>query len=155
MITVAMSEETVGSGEASLSWTVIKPPQDNGRRRSAVKTAAVITAWLLCSLPAAAGPPSCPRELGHTDGTLIKSFLHLRGTAQAPQDQQCMAYRQHAATLGKVRGVLERCLSGAKRDVDLREIAGVLDGANDMIARMCDNSRRSIGSAQSDPAEMP
>jgi hypothetical protein len=138
-----------------VSWTVIKPPQDNGRHRSTVKTAAVITAWLLCSLPAAAGPPSCPRELGHTDGTMIRSLLQLRGVAHAPQDQQCAALRQHAATLGKVREVLERCLSGAKKDVDLGEIAGVLDGANGMIARVCDDTRQSVGSARSDSAEMP
>src|SRR5262249_47664581 len=72
---------------------------------------------MLCSLPVAAAPSSCQRELGSTDITLIKSVLHLRGIGRAPEDQQCAVYRQHVATVSKVRQVFERCLSGAKREV--------------------------------------
>ncbi|MBV8755344.1 MAG: hypothetical protein JO328_21030 [Hyphomicrobiales bacterium] len=92
---------------------------------------------MLSSLPAAAAP-SCQRELGTTDITLIKSVLHLRGVVHAPEDQQCAVYRQHVATVSKVREVFERCLSGAKRDADLQQLEGVLDDANGVIARMCD-----------------
>jgi hypothetical protein len=69
---------------------------------------------------------------------LIKSFLHLRGIAQAPEDQQCAAYRQHVAAVSKVREVFERCLSGTRRDLELRELEGTLDGANGVIARVCE-----------------
>ena len=99
--------------------------------------AAVALGWLLCSLSAGAAP-SCQRELGTTDITLIKSVLHLRGVEHAPEDQQCAVYRQHAATVSKVREVFERCLSGAKRDADLQQLAGALDDANGVIARVCD-----------------
>ena len=120
-----------------MSDKVVMSRADKGRRRAAIIRAAIMTGCLLCSLPAAAAS-SCPRELGHTDGTLIRSFLHLRGVAQAPEDWQCAAYRQHVATVSRVRELIERCLSGAKRDVDLRELEGALDGANGMIARVCD-----------------
>jgi hypothetical protein len=121
-----------------MSYTVMKRVEQNNRRRSAIERAAVIAACLLCGLPAAASPSSCPRELGTTDITLIKSVLHLRGVQHAPEDQQCAAYRQHVATVSKVREVFERCLSGAKRDVDLRQLEGALDDANGVIARVCD-----------------
>jgi hypothetical protein len=88
-----------------MNYTVMKRPEQNSRRRPAMKRAAVITAWLLCSLPASAAPSSCQRELGTTDITLIKSVLHLRGVQHAPEDRQCAAYRQHVATVSKVRGV--------------------------------------------------
>jgi hypothetical protein len=100
--------------------------------------AAVALGWLLCSLSAGATPSSCQRELGSTDITLIKSVLHLRGVEHAPEDQQCAAYRQHVATVSKVREVFERCLSGAKRDADLQQLADALDDANGVIARVCD-----------------
>jgi hypothetical protein len=112
--------------------------EDNARRRPAINFAAVILACSLWSLPAAAGSSSCPRELGHTDMILIKSFLLLRGVTQAPASQRCAAYRQHVATVSKVREVFDRCLSGAKRDVDVRELEGALDGANGVIAEVCD-----------------
>jgi hypothetical protein len=121
-----------------MNYTVMKRVEQNSRRRSAVKRAAVIAACLLCSLPATASPSSCPRELGTTDITLIKSVLHLRAIQRAPEDQQCAAYRQHVATVSKVREVFDRCLSGAKRDVDLQQLAGALDDANGVIARVCD-----------------
>jgi hypothetical protein len=106
--------------------------------RAAMRGAAIVAALLLCGLPAAATPSSCSRELGTTDITLIKSVLHLRGVQHAAEDQQCAAYRQHVATVSKVREVFERCLSGAKKDVDLRQLEGALDDANGMIARVCD-----------------
>jgi hypothetical protein len=125
-------------GRDSMSCTVTRPRKDRYQARPAMKVVAVVAACFMFGLPAAAESPSCPRELGHTDITLIKSFLHLRSVAQAPEDQQCAAYRQHAATVSKVREVLERCLSGAKRDVDLRELKGAIDGAHVVIARLCD-----------------
>ena len=111
---------------------------ENRQRQSAMKCAAIIMACSLCALPAGAGPSSCQRELGTTDITLIKSVIHLRGVAQAPEDQQCAAYRRHVATVSKVREVFDRCLSGANRDVDLRQVEGALDDANGVIARVCD-----------------
>ena len=116
---------------------IVNPPAKSRSRRYPTRLAAVVAACLLGSVPARAGP-SCQRELGTTDVTLIKSVLHLRGVSQAPEDQQCAAYRQHVATVSKVREVFERCLSGAKRDDDLRQLEGVLDDANGAIARMCD-----------------
>jgi len=110
----------------------------NRQRQFAMKCVAVVIACLLCSPPAAAGPSSCLRELGTTDGTLIKSLLHLRSLAQAPEDQQCAAYRRHVATVSKVREVFDRCLSGANRDVDLRQLEGALEDANGVVARVCD-----------------
>jgi hypothetical protein len=139
--------------KASVNYAM-KPPEQNGRRRSAMKCAAVVAAWLLCSLPAGAGPSSCQRELGTTDITLIKSVLHLRGVAQGPEDQQCAAYRQHVATVSKVREVFERCLSGAKRDVDLRQLEGALDDASGVLARVCELSH-SGRSAPPAPAGVP
>jgi hypothetical protein len=109
-----------------------------GRWRTALQRAAAVAVCLLCGLPAGAAQPSCQRELGTTDITLIKSVLHLRGLEHAPEDQQCVAYRQHVATVSKVREVFERCLSGAKRDGDLRQLEGVLDDANSVIARVCE-----------------
>jgi hypothetical protein len=95
---------------------------------------------LLVFSPAAGATPSCQRQLGTTDITLIKSVLHLRGVQHAPEDQQCAAYRQHALTVSKVREVFDRCLSGAKRDVDLQQLDGALDHANGVIARVCDRN---------------
>src|SRR5215471_2136009 len=110
--------------------------QERNRLRRAAACAGVAT-FLLCSLSARA-TPSCQRELGTTDITLIKSVLHLRGVVHAREDQQCAVYRQHVATVSKVREVFERCLSGAKRDADLQQLAGALDDANGVIARVCD-----------------
>jgi hypothetical protein len=110
--------------------------QERNRLRRVACAAAA--AFLLCSLSAQAAPSTCPRELGTTDITLIKSVLHLRGVERAPEDRRCAAYRQHVATVSKVREVFERCLSGAKRDDDLRQLEGVLDDANGVIARVCD-----------------
>jgi hypothetical protein len=107
------------------------------QRRSSIKRGAVVAAWLLCSAQAEAGPSTCLRELGTTDITLIKSILHLRGVEHAPEDRRCAAYRQHVATVSKVREVFERCLSGAKKDVDLRQLDGALDDANGVMARVC------------------
>ena len=121
-----------------MNYTVMKRVEQNSRRRSAIKLAAVTAACLLCSLPAGAAPSSCQRELGTTDITLIKSVLHLRGIEHTPEDQQCAAYRLHVATVSKVREVFERCLSGAKRDDDLRQLEGALDDANGVIARVCE-----------------
>jgi hypothetical protein len=112
--------------------------QRGSRWLRAIELTALVGPWLLCSLPATASSSSCPRELGTTDITLIKSVLHLRGVQHAPEDQQCAAYRQHVATVNKVREVFERCLSGAKRDADLQQLEGALDDANGVIARMCD-----------------
>lgn len=102
-----------------------------------MKRGAIVAACLLCSALAEAAPSTCSRELGTTDITLIKSILHLRGTEHAPEDQRCAAYRRHIATVSKVREVFERCLSGAQRDTDLRQLAGALDDANSAIARVC------------------
>jgi hypothetical protein len=122
-----------------MNYTVRKQVQQNGRRPGAIELAAITAALLLCcSLAAEAAPSTCARELGKTDITLIKSALHLRGLEHAPGDQQCAAYRQHVVTVGKVREVFERCLSGAGRDVDLQQLAGALDNANGVIARVCD-----------------
>jgi hypothetical protein len=108
------------------------------RRRSARKGITLAVGWLLCSPPAGADPSACERALGTTDITLIKSILHVRGVQHAPESQQCEAYRQHAATVSKVREVFDRCLSGANRDVELRDLAGVLDDANHVMARVCE-----------------
>ena len=116
---------------------IVKREGRNRRLRAAVQRAAAITLCLLCSLPAGAAP-SCQRELGATDITLIKSVLHLRGVEYAPEPQQCAAYRQHVATVSKVREVFERCLSGANREGDLRQLEGALDDANGVIARVCE-----------------
>src|SRR6266702_295449 len=121
-----------------MKYTVMKRAEQNSWRRSAILRVAISAGWLLCSLPAGAGPSSCQRELGTTDITLIKSVLHLRGVQHAPQDQQCAAYRRHVVTVRRVREVFERCLSGAQRDIDLRQVEGVLDDANGVIARMCE-----------------
>jgi hypothetical protein len=115
----------------------MKCPQER-QRRSMMKPVALIAACLLCSVPAGAAPSSCPRELGTSDITLIKSVLHLRGVAHAPEDQKCAAYRQHVTTVSKVREVFERCLSGEKRDLDLRQLEGAIDDAHGMIAQLCD-----------------
>ena len=132
---------------------VMNTTEQNGRQRTA-KCAGVFIAFLLCSFPAGAAPSSCQRELGTTDIALIKSVLHLRGVAQAPEDQQCTAYREHAATVNKVREVFERCLSGAKRAADLQQLEGALDDANGVIARMCELTRNGRA-APSDPADVP
>jgi hypothetical protein len=121
-----------------MNRTVMKRVEQNSHRRSATERVAVIAACLLCTFSAQAAPSTCLRELGTTDITLIKSILHLRGVAHAPEDQRCAAYRQHVATVSKVRGVFERCLSGAKRDTDLQQLEGALDDANGVIARICD-----------------
>jgi hypothetical protein len=131
------------------------PPAKNRPRRFAMKSAAVVTACLLCSMPAAARPSSCQRALGTTDIVLIKSVLRLRGVAQAPEDQQCAAYREHVVTVSKVREVFDRCLSGAKRDVDLQQLEGALDDANHVIARVCDAVRQTAQPAASDPSDVP
>jgi hypothetical protein len=109
----------------------------NRLRRSSMKRGAVVAAYLLCGAPAEAAPSTCLRELSTTDITLIKSILQLRGVEHAPEDRRCAAYRQHAATVSKVRDVFERCLSGSKRDVDLRLVEGTLNDANGAIARVC------------------
>jgi len=49
--------------------------------------------------------------------------------------------------------VFERCLSGAQRDVDLRQVEGVLDDVNGVIARMCEPMRQSVRPAG--PAGVP
>ena len=108
--------------------------------------------WLLYSLTAEAAPSACQRELGTTDITLIKSVLRLRGVERAPEDQQCAAYREHLATVTKVREVFERCLAGAKRDADLRQLVDALADANGVIARVCDGSvRRESSNAAGTP----
>jgi hypothetical protein len=140
--------------KASVNCT-IKPATKNRARRSVMKSAAVVATWLLCSLSAAAGPSSCQRELGTTDIVLIRSVLHLRSVAQAPEDRQCAACRQHVVTVGKVREVFDRCLSGEKRDVDLEQLEGALDDANHVIARVCDAMRQTAQPAPSDPADVP
>jgi hypothetical protein len=116
----------------------MKNAEQGGQLISVMLSAAVALGWLLCSLPAGAAPSSCPRELGTTDITLIKSVLQLRGVEHAPEDRQCAVYRQHVATVSKVREVFERCLSGAKRDADLQQLEGTIDDANGVIARVCD-----------------
>ena len=116
----------------------MKRADQNSWRRSAILRVAISAGWLLCGLTAEAAPSSCQRELGTTDITLIKSVLRLHGVERAPEDQQCTAYRQHVATVSKVREVFGRCLSGAKRDADLQELEGALDDANGVIARVCD-----------------
>jgi hypothetical protein len=126
--------------------------EQNGWRRSATLRVAISAGWLLCSLPAEAAPSACQRELSTIDIALIKSVLRLRGVEGAPEHRQCAAYREHLATVGKVREVFERCLSGAKRDADLQQLEGVLDDANGIIARVRDGSVRR---APSDAAGMP
>jgi hypothetical protein len=116
----------------------MKRAERNRLRRSSMKRGAVVAAWLLCGAPAEAAPSTCLRELGTTDITLIRSILQLRGVEHAPEDQRCAAYRQHVATMSKVREVFERCRSGSKSDVDLRQLEGALDDANGVIARICD-----------------
>jgi len=133
----------------------MKQAEQRSRRRSGMMRAAVAMGWLLCALPAGAGPSSCQRELGTTDVTLIKSVLHVRGVQHAPQDQQCAAYRRHVATVTRVREVFERCLSGSQRDVDLRQVEGVLDDANGVIARMCEPMRQSVRTELAGPADVP
>ena len=128
--------------------------QERNERRRAAECAAVAV-FLLCSLPAAAASSSCQRELGTTDVTLIKSVLRLRGVEHAPKGQQCAVYRQHVATVSKVREVFERCLSGAKRDADLQQLAGALDDANGVIARVCDKMRTTYSAQSSDPEGAP
>jgi hypothetical protein len=125
----------IGSGQRRLD--AMERAKGNRLRRSSIKRGAVVAAWLLCSAQAEAGPSTCLRELGTTDITLIKSILHLRGVEHAPEDRRCAAYRQHVATVSKVREVFERCLSGAKKDVDLRQLDGALDDANGVMARVC------------------
>jgi hypothetical protein len=133
--------------------TLSNPPEASGRRRVGITAAAIIATCFLCSFPAGAGSSACQRELGATDVTLIKSVLHLRGLAHAPEDQRCAAYRQHVSTVSKVRGVFERCLSGASRDADLRQLEGALDDANAMIARVCEVSQN--GRQPSDLVGLP
>jgi hypothetical protein len=130
----------------------MKRSEQNAWRRSATLRVALCAGWMLCSLTAVAAPSACQRELGATDITLIKSVLRLRGVEGAPEDRQCAAYRQHVAVVSKVREVFERCLSGAKRDADLRQLEGALDDANGIITRVCDGSVRR---EPSDAAGMP
>ena len=133
----------------------IMKPAESGPRRLATTYAVVVAALLLANVPAGAGTQTCPHELGSTDVILIKSALHLRGVAHAPEDEQCAAYRRHVTTVSKVRDVFERCLSGAKRDVDLRQLEGALDDANGVIARVCEQVKQSAQPAASDPTRMP
>jgi hypothetical protein len=126
----------IGSGQSRLD--AMKRAEGNRLRLSSMKRGAVVAAWLLCGAAAEAGPSTCLRELGTTDITLIKSILQLRGVEHAAEDQRCAAYRQHVATVSKVREVFERCLAGAKRDVDLRPLEGALDDADGVMARICD-----------------
>ena len=133
----------------------MQPPADKRARRSAIQCVAIVAALLLGSVPAAAGTPTCQRELGSTDVVLIKSVLHLRGVAGAPEDQQCAAYRRHVTTVSKVREVFERCLSGAKRELDLRQVEGALDDANGVIARVCEQAKQSAQPASLAPTGTP
>ena len=113
---------------------IMKPPAQSSPRQSAMKCAAIVTALLLGNFPAAAGPPTCQRELGAIDLALIKSVLHLRG----------VAHRQHVTTMSKAREVFERCLSGATRDIDLQQLTGALDDANGVIARCATKGGRAF-----------
>ena len=122
---------------------IMKPAAKSGTRRTAMKFATVIMALLLGNFAAGAGTPTCQRELGGTDLALIRSVLHLRAVAHAPEGQQCVAYRQHVTTVSKVREVFERCLSGANRETDLRQLDGALDDANGVIVRVCELTQNS------------
>lgn len=81
--------------------------------------------------------PSCQRELGSTDIALIKTVLSLRKVDQSRADEKCAAYRQHVQTVTKVREVFARCLSGPKRDADLRQLDDALEDAGGVVAFVC------------------
>lgn len=134
---------------------IMKLSAESGPRRCAMTCVIALAVLLLANVPAGGGAPSCQRELGSTDVTLIKSVLHLRGVAHASEDQQCAAYRRHVTTVSQVREVFERCLSGAKREVDLRQLEGALDDANGVIARVCEEVKRSAQPGSSDLTRMP
>ena len=103
------------------------------------RTAPILVAVLFClDAASAAAAPSCQRALGTTDITLIKALLSLRKVEQGPEDEKCVAYRQHVETVSKVRGVFLRCLTGPKRDADLRQLDDALEDANGVVATVCD-----------------
>jgi hypothetical protein len=88
----------------------------------------------------ASAAPSCQRELGGTDIALIKAVLSLRKVDQSREDEKCIAYRQHVETVTKVREVFVRCLSGPKRDADLRQLDDALADAGGVVALVCRRS---------------
>jgi hypothetical protein len=108
-----------------------------GRVRALGCIAVIAVASLQIS--AARASPSCARELGTTESTLIKAALRLRSIAQTAVSEECTAYRQQIATVGRVREVFARCLSGPHRESDLQQLDQFIGNANDRVAAACGN----------------
>ncbi|MBX9911978.1 MAG: hypothetical protein K2Z25_25145 [Beijerinckiaceae bacterium] len=100
----------------------------------------LLASVLLAAAPALAQAPlpaTCSRDLFQNEGGMQRELTRLRAVGTASQTEQCRVWREHVSFLQKARGVFATCLTGTRREQNVRQMDESLAEYRVLLADRC------------------
>ena len=82
-------------------------------------------------------PATCSRDLFQNEGGMQRELTRLRAAGTASQPEQCRVWREHVSFLQKARGVFATCLTGPRREQNVRQMDESLTEYRVLLADRC------------------
>ncbi len=82
-------------------------------------------------------PATCSRDLFQNEAGMQRELTRLREVGTASQPEQCRVWREHVSFLQKARGVFATCLTGARREQNVRLMDESLAEYRVLLADRC------------------
>ncbi len=82
-------------------------------------------------------PATCSRDLFQNEGGMQRELTRLRAVGTASLPEQCRVWREHVGFLQKARGVFATCLTGARREQNVRQMDESLAEYRVLLADRC------------------
>jgi hypothetical protein len=82
-------------------------------------------------------PATCSRDLFQNEGGMQRELTRLRAAGTASLPEQCRVWREHVGFLQKARGVFATCLTGARREQNIRQMDESLAEYRMLLADRC------------------
>jgi hypothetical protein len=82
-------------------------------------------------------PATCSRDLFQNEGGMQRELTRLRSVGNSPLPEQCRVWREHVSFLQKARGVFATCMTGARREQNVRQMDDSLAEYRVLLADRC------------------
>lgn len=82
-------------------------------------------------------PATCSRDLFQNEAGMQREQTRLRAVGNAPLPEQCRVWREHVGFLQKARGVFATCMTGARREDNVRNMDESLGEYRVLLRERC------------------
>jgi hypothetical protein len=82
-------------------------------------------------------PATCSRDLFQNEAGMQRELTRLRAAGTASQPEQCRVWREHVGFLQKARGVFATCMTGARREQNVRQMDESLAEYRVLLSNRC------------------